>query len=98
MLLFFLGKAKRTHSHTLFSSHTHIFIFIYTCIYLYIKGPGALGEKLCGFGAAGVPKLIQRKGAERDGKGAPSELQNGPVFETFSGGHLEKTRSDFSLF
>ena len=64
-------------------------------IYLYIKGPGALGEKLCGFGAAGVPKLTQRKGAEREGKGPPSSLQNGSVFETFPGGHLEKTKSVF---
>ena len=49
------------------------------CVYLYIIKAGALGQKLCGFGAAGVPKWSQKKGAERDGKGGPSGLQNGPV-------------------
>ena len=81
-------------------SDTEIFMYMYVIIYiyLYIKGPGALGQKLCGIPSAGVPKLTQKKGAERDGKGAASGLQNGLVFETFPGGHLEKARSDFSLF
>ena len=45
-----------------------------------------------------MSKLTRKKGAERDGKGAPSGLENGPFFGTFAGGHLEETRSDFKLF
>ena len=45
-----------------------------------------------------MPKLTPKKGAEWDGKGPPSGLQNGSFFEIFPGGHLEETRSDFSLF